>query len=118
MPDDKAESRRHFRISYPLQLRPELHWGEVAVAVIDVSESGIRLSRAPQWAWAPGESAAGVVRFCCGEMVQISGAVVRVTVNDVALCFARGLSFSIMLCEQRALRLRRPYFSKINTANN
>lgn len=111
MHQNRLEARRHFRIFYPLRLRASLEWADVSVEVIDVSESGLRIIHSPDWCWLPGETAGGVVKFRCGKTVYVSGSVVRLTPTDVALSFARGLSFGIILSEQRALRHHRPYLS-------
>jgi len=103
------ESRRHFRIRYPLRLRPRLEVEGVSAAVIDVSEGGIRIVYQKGMPLLPGDAVACEVKFCCGDGATLSGNVIRVTEQDVAFSLARGISFSIIVREQRALRTRQRY---------
>ena len=104
-----GENRRHFRIRYPLSLRPRIVIGGRSVAVIDVSEGGIRFVRQPGIPCRTGIPVSGAIHLRCGDTAPVHGSVVRATSEDVALSFARGVSFNTILREQRVLHQRMRY---------
>jgi hypothetical protein len=105
-----AEKRSNYRIHYPLKLRPCLCWDGIATSVVDISEGGIRfINSEGVCAGAPGTILRGTVQLRCGNVAEISGRVVWATARDAGLSLARGISFSTILREQRALRARQRY---------
>jgi hypothetical protein len=103
------DSRRHYRIRYPLRLRPRLEVAGLYAVVIDLSEGGVRIVNEAQLPLAPGAVVKGALVLQSGEAARFSGSVVRVTPEDIALCLAQGFSYAVILREQRRLRARRPY---------
>lgn len=103
------ESRRHYRIRYPLRLRPSVEVQGVVAAVIDISEGGIRILHEPGLPVFVGEEVNGALKLRSGEVARLGGRVVRVTQQDVAVNFGRGISFACIVREQRALRARQRY---------
>ena len=103
------EKRRSFRVRYPQRLRPLLYWDGGSTLIIDLSESGLRCIGGGASFAKPGRLMKGAVRCRCGAVVQVSGEVVRVNGEDTAINLTRGVSFSIILREQRALRANQRY---------
>lgn len=111
LPNARRESRRHYRIHYPLRLRPRVEVQGVVAVVIDISEGGIRISHEPGLPVSVGEAVSGSVKLRSGEAARLNGCVVCVTEDEVALSLGRGISFACIVREQRALRGRQRYAS-------
>jgi len=105
----RSECRQHYRIQYPSALRPALCIGSTRLAVIDLSESGLRLAGSTASADTVGAAVEATLCFQDGEAVPIRGSVVRVTERDIALNLERGFSFHTMVREQRKLLEAAPY---------
>lgn len=106
MPINRRESRRHYRLRYPLRLRPRLDVAGVEAEVIDISEGGIRIINQTGLPVVLGERMNGALRLRSGEAAELSGCVIRITPSEVAVSLGRGLSFASLLREQRAVRAR------------
>jgi hypothetical protein len=81
--------RATYRIVYSGDVAPRLHipgdrW---PCPVVDCSETGVRLVRArgETRRIASGQRVAGVVEFCNGTRVEVSGRVVRIQGSEIAL---------------------------------
>ncbi len=109
-PAPSRDGRRHYRIRYPQRLRPRLQLEGQYAVVIDLSEGGLRIVNEVWLALAPGAAVSGALLLRSGEAARFSGTVVRITPQDIALSLGQGFSYRIILCEQRSLRARRPYF--------
>lgn len=103
------EKRCSFRVRYPQRLRPLLYWDGGSTLIIDLSESGLRCIGGGASFAKPGRLMKGAVRCRCGAVIEISGQVIRVGEGDAAISLTRGISFSIILREQRALRASQRY---------
>jgi c-di-GMP-binding flagellar brake protein YcgR len=110
-PYTQRENRRHYRLRYPLRLRPWLELAGVRAAVIDISEGGVRILCESGLAVELGETLSAALKLHSGESARLSGCVVRISRNEVALSFGRGLSFASILREQRAIRARHRYWA-------
>jgi len=111
MPASRRESRRHYRLRYPLRLRPTLEVAGVPAAVIDISEGGIRISCEAGPPVTLGQAFSVVLELRSGEAARLGGCVIRVGADEVAVSFGRGLSFASILREQRVIRARHRYWA-------
>jgi hypothetical protein len=100
------ESRHHYRVAYPPRLRPRLELEGMRTAVIDVSEAGLRFAQHPNLQISLGAAMSGGLTFRCGHEAKLCGRVVRITKDDVAVSLTQGVSFNVIVREQRALRGR------------
>jgi c-di-GMP-binding flagellar brake protein YcgR len=107
MPAARRENRRHYRLRYPMRLRPRLEVSGQQAEVIDISEGGIRIVNESGLPIVLGEAFNAALKLRSGEAARLSGCVIRISPDEVAVSFARGLSFASILREQRALRTRR-----------
>jgi hypothetical protein len=98
------ESRRHYRVAYPPRLRPRLEVEGMRTAVIDVSEGGLRFAQHPNLQVSLGSAVSGGITFRCGHEARLCGRVVRITKDDVAISLTQGVSFNVIVREQRAVR--------------
>lgn len=105
----KMEMRRSYRVRYPLKLRPLLDWDGGSTLVIDLSEGGVRCIGGEAFFAGLGRPMKGAVRCRCGAVIEISGQVIRVSGDDTVIGLTRGISFSIILREQRALHASQRY---------
>lgn len=96
--------REHYRIVYPSSARPLFVAGIVVREVVDVSEQGIRFRLNSGEASEPGDPIDGLVRFRRGEEVKVTGTVVRVVGQEVAVHLSVGVPLRIIIDEQRYLR--------------
>lgn len=98
--------RAHFRILYPIHVRPLFTVDGVGYPVIDLSEGGMRCAipgaRPPQ----AGAALEGTLRFHRGVSNLVAGEVIRVDHTSMAVRFTVGVPFADVLEEQRFL-LRR-----------
>lgn len=103
-------ARAHYRIRYPLEVRPVLRVEPSGrtFPVVDCSEHGIRYS-SPGLAPGIGDEVQGTIRFHGGEEVEIDGNVVRVHGGEVALHLTRmPIPWRLMFSEQKFLLQRYP----------
>jgi hypothetical protein len=94
-----------------MRLRPRVELAGVEAAVIDISEGGIRILNDKGLPVSLGELLSAALRMHSGESAHLSGCVIRITRDEVALSFSRGPSFGSILREQRAVRARQPYWT-------
>lgn len=100
--------REFFRILYPLDEQPLLHVGGTHYRVRDCSERGLSFLRVPADVFAPEERVTGRLEFSSGDSVEISGRVVRVFDDAVALeLIDKAVPFGLILAEQRRLHAQR-----------
>ena len=111
MPATRRENRRHYRLRYPLRLRPSLEVAGLRAAVIDISEGGIRILNEAGLRVVLGESFNAALKLRSGEAACLSGCVIRIGQGEVAVSFGRGLSFASILREQRAIRAHHRYWT-------
>ena len=102
-----AENRREFfRIKYDPNSAPFLLTLGLKIAVLDISEQGIKLSLPT----GPGNShykvgakLAGFVTFKTGERVFVSGLVSWITPDSLSLKLSTRIPYHLILSEQRRL---------------
>ncbi|MDR3416071.1 MAG: PilZ domain-containing protein [Nevskia sp.] len=104
------ERRLYYRVHYPSALRPTLKLGGGTLPVIDISERGVRFVRDQPILDHIGETVVATVQFRSGMTAEVEGKIVRVGERDVALELEPGISFRIIVREQRLLIEMSPYF--------
>jgi hypothetical protein len=102
----KTCQRKVFRIQYPESDRPRLSTASASYEIIDCSESGLRYRLGGAPAPAVSKTVQGTVHFGCGDSAELSGFVLRVQDDLVAVRLAKSIPAGIMLREQRWLRDR------------
>jgi len=100
--------REHFRIQYPARVRPELLVGEGVHEVLDLSEGGIRLRPAGPLETDDEGRIVGTLRLRRGESVEVEGRMLRRDGADLIVRVTRGITFRVIMEEQRWL-LERSY---------
>lgn len=101
--------RDQYRIPYPLPERPTLELEDREYEVIDCSASGLRFALPLRRTFSVGTTLQGRVRFRRGDVVEITGRVVRVTEHEAAVHFVdTEIPFGVLLNEQRYLRAHYP----------
>lgn len=99
--------RAFYRLVYPMTLRPRLRIGPLNYEVVDLSEQGIRFIHAGPESPGVGMELAGRLRLPTGEVLDIEGTVVRVTLPSVALTLSKGVPFGVMIEQQRYISQRK-----------
>ena len=99
----QAEARSYFRLRYPNHLCPQLSVSGESLAVIDISEKGLRFNCSANSRHVVGATMTATVVFRSGQAAAIEGVILRVTKLDVALRLQRGFNFKTIVHEQRAL---------------
>jgi hypothetical protein len=100
--------RSHYRIKYPMRERPQLTLGERVHAVVDCSEFGIRYLAGRTALPEIGAEVEGRIRFGRGAEADITGTVVRVASDGIALRLKSPIPLRIIIDEQRYLRINYP----------
>ena len=109
---DVPNRRDYYRIHFPAEARPRIlldSGGPVRLVceVVECSERGLRFVSATRWLRGAGAPVSGTVCFDGGEEVHVSGSVLRVQGDEVAVLLGReGIPLSVVLAEQRRLRAR------------
>lgn len=97
------EGRSYYRLRYPSHLCPQLTIEGESLAVIDLSEKGLRFSCPSPQQHQIGAVVAATVTFRNGRASMVEGVILRVTTRDVALSLRRGFDFQTVVREQRTL---------------
>jgi hypothetical protein len=100
--------REHFRIQYPARVRPEFLVGQAVHEVLDLSEGGIRLRPSGPLEVDDEGRVAGTLRLRRGESVEVEARMLRRDGTDVVLRVTSGITFRVIMEEQRWL-LERSY---------
>jgi hypothetical protein len=106
--------RAHYRIQYPEAARPVFVPGHLphGFPVIDCSEQGLRYHPGGPHLPPIGTEAHGTIRFRSGEEVEVSGTVVRIQDQEVALHLSSGsIPWRVLLREQLLLRKEFPLWN-------
>lgn len=106
--------RAHYRIQYPEAARPVFIPGHLAdgYPVVDCSEQGLRYQRGDPHVPPVGAEARGTIRFRSGDEVPVSGKVVRIQDQEVALHLtASAIPWRVLLKEQLILRKEYPFYN-------
>lgn len=98
--------RQYYRIKYPESDRPRLRTATGEYEIFDCSEAGVcyRVSSGPLPEL--GSSVSGRIRFAVGETADITGTVLRLDGELVAIKLTTQIPFWLVLEEQRRLRDR------------
>ena len=100
---ENVQSRRHYRIRYPVNEAPLLHVGARTYRVLDLSEMGMRLVWQGEAELRELQEIEGKIRFRNKKIVHIKGKIVRIHSKSVALELSEGVPASIIMAEQRFL---------------
>jgi hypothetical protein len=108
-PDEQHPStREHFRVQYPTAARPKVVLEGLTYDVVDLSEGGIKFSVGKHPLLPVNKEFSATVRFQRGEVIDITGRVLRTADRHVAARLSSGIPFKVILEEQRYLRERYP----------
>lgn len=101
---DEKQKREHFRLEYPIALRPKFVMQTTTYDVLDLSERGMRFftKSTSYWAKSPG-AVRGDLVFSDGKKIQVEGRVLRVTSDQVILHLNKGVPYAKMMEEQRLI---------------
>ncbi len=104
---DFVNRREYVRVYYPLdcpkKFLPELIIRYRIYQVMDISEKGIRFC-VPHMGLMRDDQVYAALRFVDGEVITISGEVVRRVYNQVAVKLSQGIPYCRILSEQMRLR--------------
>jgi hypothetical protein len=109
MAEPGANRRRHFRLPYPPGAGPVLTSADAALAVVELSERGLRFAPGAR-TFAPGERVSGVLRFPDGAEVPVEGVTVRDARAFVTVRLVFGIGLDRMLAEQKRILRNYPAF--------
>lgn len=102
-----GNSREFYRILYPLDEQPVLTVGGSRYRVRDCSERGLAFLARDGDAFAPDDPLRGRLEFASGEVVEVSGRIVRRFDDLVAVALTDDpIPFAVILAEQRRLHAR------------
>jgi hypothetical protein len=96
-------ARAHYRILYPIHVRPTFLVDGVSYPIIDLSEAGMRCAIPGVHLPDPGSFLDGQVKFSRGGTCPIKGEVVRSDHTSMALRFKAGVPYAQVMDEQRFL---------------
>jgi hypothetical protein len=101
--------RQYYRLSFPIQERPQFQVGAVVMPIIECSERGFRYEPARGHAPELGDSLEGRIKFRRGTEVEVAGTVTRRQDATLVLVLdSPGVPFSVLMAEQRHLRRHYP----------
>jgi hypothetical protein len=104
-----SSERSYYRIAYPPSARAELHVGDRACPVMEISERGFRFDPGEGDALAIGDAIEGVVHFACGLVFDIAGTIAREQSSTLVVLLGQPtLPFAAIMEEQRFLRQHYP----------
>lgn len=96
--------RTHFRIEYPVDVRPVFQIKSLKFPVINISESGVLFSiKNTKGRVTIGRTMKGVITFQDSAQVPIEGEIIRHANEAVAIKFTQGISLQRIMTEQRWL---------------
>lgn len=96
----RESGRKHYRVTYPADLRPGLWIAGRQLVLVDVSETGIRYLPADPAVLHLGAALAGDIRFHRGRTVPVEGRVVRLDGGEAAVQLIRRVPFAAILEEE------------------
>jgi hypothetical protein len=97
--------RDFYRIPYPPEDRPRFVLGDSIGEVLDCSERGLRFRSCSPEPPSVGQRVAGRLRFQRGEELFLTGCIVRIEEDEIAIHFEEaGIPFGTILQEQFYLR--------------
>jgi hypothetical protein len=100
------QKREHFRIIYPLGQAAKIEANFGTYAALDVSQRGVKISVRPidlSEHWRRGSTVDVKVYFLCGAVHKVSGTVVRIGQDHVALQMTEPFPLKTMYDEHRFL---------------
>ncbi|MEO8453506.1 MAG: PilZ domain-containing protein [Gemmatimonadota bacterium] len=100
-------NRAHYRVTYPVAVRPTLDWEGRSSVVVDVSEHGIGFLH-PDAPAEIGTIVRGILRFRSSQVIAVAGTVVRVFDGVVGVRLRTELPYSLIMEEQLYLQKRFP----------
>jgi hypothetical protein len=100
----KWSERAYYRLVYPIRARPELRIEEAVFSVLDLSERGVRFIGST--VIEIGTRFVGVLRLETSGELEIEGEIVWARPPEIGAQLNRGVSFGVMLDEQRRLNVR------------
>lgn len=96
------ERRRHFRLRYPISVRPPIEIDGNVFSVVDLSEGGLKFHGSRSTYPAAGTNVVGKIQFSDGTRAEVRGQMVRVTVGgDCVLQLTQGVPLARMMDEPR-----------------
>lgn len=108
MTEDKKKAgvdlRQHYRIRYPIHERPVFECLGKKYPIIDISEKGlaIQIMRTDGIAQSKVDLT-GRVAFKCGDIITISGKILRAAPDSVIIVLKQGVPFATVMKEQRLI---------------
>ncbi len=97
------QRRNFFRITYLPKMSPVMVIQGRAFRIVDICEKGARISN-PMGIKLPDDLFQATIRLMEGEPIQVTGRVIRVQPNQVALVLVHGIPYARIIAEQAALR--------------
>ena len=101
-------TRRHFRISYPVEGRPTIFVTGSVGEVLDLSETGVRFFSETVADTGPGETLRARIEFADGRKFDVCGKVVRIQDHHFAMELDTPLPQGLMMAEHRELIQKYP----------
>ncbi|MBL6751933.1 MAG: PilZ domain-containing protein [Nevskia sp.] len=100
---ERGQQRRYYRVVYPTTLRPVLLLGDESLPIIDICENGVRFVAGKSAQIEVGTPVEATVKFRSGHDTVIRGTIVRAGAREVAINIERGVTFRLIIAEQRML---------------
>lgn len=100
------DKRRHFRIKYPSQERPKFEVPGHTLAVVDLSESGIKMIGNPRFRPGLRQSISGRLVFADQTTEIIEGTVVRLVGDFIMIGLKKNISLARLRAEADRLIAR------------
>ena len=97
------QKRQHFRIVYPFEARPTATVSGKKHPVLEVSESGLKLSWASTDLPGKNETLTIKVSFQDGETITVKGKPIRMDESAIAFKLSEGFPLQKIMAEQRFL---------------
>ncbi|MCX6123466.1 MAG: hypothetical protein NTV34_01755 [Proteobacteria bacterium] len=109
----KPDQRQYYRIQYPVQERPFFECQGRKYLILDISEKGlaVRIDGADPITQSTA-ALTGKIAFKCGEIVTITGKVLRFENGILILTLQPGVPYAIVMKEQRFLLQRYGHLKK------
>jgi hypothetical protein len=98
--------RRDLRVVYPPSRAPRFMVGQRAFSILDIAESGVRISINRNESLKKRLRAR--VQLICGETLNVRASVVRRHGDEVALCFKQPLGYATLLKEKQVINAPQP----------
>lgn len=102
------QKREHFRLRYPLLVRPRLRMASATATVTELSERGMRLSVAKLVELTADVLVAGNMNLASGGQCDVRGKVIRVDGDEIIVSLSEGPSYKDMITEQRHIAQKFP----------